>query len=460
MPSSFLGIEIGQRGLVAAQLGQDVTGHNIANASTPGYSVQRADFQTSDPLSPGGHEGGVKTGTIGTGVIARSIIRARDQFLDSQVRNGLSEQATQQAQRDALKEVEDAFGEPSDHGINSALGKLFQNFGELVNNPEDLGVRATVVQSANALARTFQGVQDRLAGVGQQVASRISSGVDTVNAYGKQIAALNVTIRQATSQNVNANDLMDRRDFLLDKLAGLANVSVINRSDGTVNVSVGASDLVQGADSFGLSVSGPNGLAARGDVSGGDLGGLLQAQADLNGYRGDLDNLAASLITTVNAQHRAGAGLDGSSGTDFFTGTTAAAIAVNPALVAQPEKLAAAAAPAGGGAPPPGDASNADAISSLQNAPVANLGGKSLPEFFQERVSSLGGLSAAAKTAVASAGANLDQLTQQRDSVTGVSTDAEMVNMLKFQRAYEASARVVKTMDEMLGTLINGLFAN
>lgn len=308
MPSSFLGIEIGQRGLAAAQLGQDVTGHNIANASTPGYSVQRADFQTSDPLSPGGHEGGVKTGTIGTGVIARSIIRARDQFLDSQVRNGLSEQATQQAQRDALKEVEDAFGEPSDHGINSALGKLFQNFGELVNNPEDLGVRATVVQSANALARTFQGVQDRLAGVGQQVASRISSGVDTVNAYGKQIAALNVTIRQATSQNVNANDLMDRRDFLLDKLAGLANVSVINRSDGTVNVSVGASDLVQGADSFGLSVSGPNGLAARGDVSGGDLGGLLQAQADLNGYRGDLDNLAASLITTVNAQHRAGPG--------------------------------------------------------------------------------------------------------------------------------------------------------
>lgn len=460
MPSTFFGIEIGQRGLAAAQLGQDVTGHNIANAGTPGYTVQRADFQTSDPFTPGGSEGGVKTGQIGTGVIARSISRARDQFLDSQVRNGVSEKATQQAQRDALKEVEDAFGEPSDHGLNNALGKLFQNFGELVNNPEDLGVRATVVQSANALARTFQGVQNRLAGVGAQVASRVSSDVDTVNAYGQQIADLNVTIRQATGQNQNANDLMDRRDFLLDKLAGLTNVSVLDRPDGTVNVSIGTSDLVRGTDAFSLSLGGPDGLTARGDVSGGDLGGLLQAQTDLTGYQGDLDNLASSLIATVNAQHRAGAGLDGSTGTNFFTGTNAATIAVNPALVAQPEKLAAAAAPAGGGAPPPGDASNADAISSLQNAPVAALGGKAIPQFFQERVSNLGGLSAAAKTAVASAGANLDQLTQQRDSVTGVSTDAEMVNMLKFQRAYEASARVVKTMDEMLGTLINGLFAN
>lgn len=459
MGSTFSGISIGLSGLAAAQLGQDVTGHNIANAGTPGYSVQQADLQAMDPYTTADMSTQLHGGMLGTGVSVRAITRSRDQFLDQQVRYGLSDVGTQTSQKEALQKMESAFGEPSDHGLNANLGKLFQNFNELVNNPEDQGVRASVIQGGDALARVFQGVQDRLQGVGASLVSKQNAALDTLNSYGRQIAAINITIQQSGAGKQTANDLLDRRDLLLDKVASLANISIVNNSDGTINVAVGTSDLVTGVDSHQLALTGPNSLMGRGDLTGGEMGGVVKAQADLVGYQSDLDNLAQSLITTVNAVHQNGAGLDGSTGLAFFTGTDAATIAVNPALVASPAKLAAAAVPASG-LPPPGDASNATLLGALQNAPVATIGGATLQGFFQTRVSNLAGQTSASTTQADSSTANLNQLSNQRDGVTGVSTDTELANMLKYQRAYEASARVVKTMDEMIGTLITGLFGN
>jgi flagellar hook-associated protein 1 FlgK len=296
--------------------------------------------------------------------------------------------------------------------------------------------------------------------------------MQSINDYGAQIAQLNVTISQATAQNQQANDLMDRRDVLIDKLSALANVSVVNKSDGTVNVAIGTSDLVVGTDHFTLTQSG---MAARGDLQSGELSGVLQAKSAVNGYLTDLDNLASATIQQVNAVHAGGvgadgitypggAGLDGSTGVAFFTGTDAQTIGVNAVLVANPQKLAAAAIPAppaaAGAAPPPGDASNANTLAAIENTFLTSgpLNGQTLGGFYQNVVSNAGAKSASAKTASDSAQANLTQLTQQRSSVSGVSTDTEMVNMMKYQRAYEASARVVTTMDSMLNTLINGLF--
>ena len=462
MPGTFFGLQIGASGLAAAQLGQDVVGHNIANAATPGYSVQTANFTASDPYTPPDQFSGGQVGMIGTGVVVGSITRSRDQFLDQQVRSANSQQSNESTQSNALTQMEDAFGEPSATGLNASLGTLFQSFNNLVNNPEDTGVRTTVVQSADALSRVFQNVNNSLSSIGDQLTAKQTDDMSSLNSYGQQIANLNATIRDSATSSQNANDLLDQRDVLLDKVSALANVTISTNKDGSVNVAVGSSQLVQGTDAFQLSLTGTDSLTARGDLTSGELGGLAQAQTDLTHYQSDLNNLASTVISTVNSVHENGAGLDGTTGLAFFTGTDASNIAVNQTLVTDPDKLAAAAVPAGGGIPAPGDASNATLLGALENTKVATgpLAGTTLQGFYQGSISNMAGQAASATTAQTTASSNLNQLTQQRDSVTGVSTDNEMVNMMKYQSAYEASAKVVNTMDSMLNTLINDLFSN
>ena len=465
MPGTFFGIEIGRTGLAAAQIGQDVTGHNIANAGTPGYSVQSLDQVAADPFATVDLTTLPQPGSLGTGVLPTGIQRARNQFLDNQVRDASATLQFQTSQSDALKQVDDAFGEPSDTGLNAALNGFFNSFQDLANNPEDLGIRATTIQKGDALARVFQGVQSRLTSVANSLSGQVSTDVQSLNDAAGQIAALNVTIKQEKALGQSPNDLLDRRDVLLDQISGLANVSVQQNTDSTVNVSVGGVNLVLGTDANPVTLSS---LTAQGDLKNGQLAGLAQAQTQVASYQGQLNTLAASLVSQTNAVHQSGAGLDGTTGLAFFSATAgqeANTIAVNPTLVAHPEELAAAAVPTSSASPipPPGDASNAVLLAGLKDKTVTTLGdplrGKTLQSFYQQTVSDAGGRAASAKTAAASAQANDTQVTQQRSSVTGVSTDDEMINMMKYQRAYQASARVVQTMDDMVGTLINNLFS-
>ena len=453
MPSTFFGIEIGARGLSAAQVGQDTVGHNIANANTPGYSAQSVNQLTSDPLAAQAGYNGIVSGQIGTGVSAASITRARDQFLDTQARGGLSDQGLNGSQNTALTQLEQALNEPSDNGINHALGVFFQNFNQLANSPEDQGVRATVIQGGQALANVFHTVQGSLDTQSQSLTSKVSADIKSLNDYATQIAALNVSIRQATAQNQTPNDLLDRRDLLIDKVASLANISVVPKTDGTVSISVGSSHLVIGTDAYSVTL---NGLNAQGDLKSGELAGLAKSQTELASTQSHLDTLAGALTTQVNNAHQQGVGLDGSTGLAFFTGTDARTIGINQTLDADPSKLAAGASAA------PGDATVAAQLAGLesQTLPTGPLAGTSLTGFYQNSVTSVGSAAAAAKSAAATSTLNAAQLTQQRDAVSGVSTDNETINLLKYQRAYEASARVVKTMDQMLGDLLNGLFAN
>ena len=457
MPGTFFGLEIGARALSASQIGQDVTGHNIANADTTGYSVQTANMQTTDPFSPAA-SGSTQVGTIGTGVNAQSITRASDEFLNVQIRSNTSQQTMQQSQYDNLHQVEGAFGEPSDTGIDNSVNSFFQSFTSLESNPEDTGVRATILQKASAMTQVIQQTQASLGVISDQITGKQTADLSALNSYGSQIAALNVTIRQATSQKLSANDLLDQRDVLIDKASKLANVTVSNRTDGTVNITIGSTSLVNGVDSYPVSTTGPNSLTSRGDLTGGELAGLDQSQTLVAGYRSNLDTVASTMITAVNQVHEGGAGLDGTTNTPFFTGTDASTIAVNPVLMSAPEKLAAAALPTPPATtPPPGDSQNATLLAGVQDQNL--IGGKTISGFYEERIADLGSRAAAANTAATSSGSSLTQLSQQKASETGVSTDNEMINMLKYQRGYEAAAKVVKTMDDMLGTLMTDLFS-
>ena len=464
MPGTFFGLNVAYTGLAAAQIGQDVTGQNIANAGTDGYSVQSAQQAANDPFTPSDGTSFPIPGSLGTGVGITRITRARDQYLDTQVRGASSDSSSQAAQSSALQQVDNAFGEPSDTGLNAALSGFFNAFHDLSNTPEDLGVRATTIAKGDALARQFRSVSQSLTAIKTSVDTQAADDVTTINDYGKQIAALNVTIKQQTVQGQQPNDLLDRRDVLLDHLAALTNVSVQPNSDGTVNVQIGGTGLVLGADASTVTQAG---LTASGDLKSGALAGLVQAQTQVASYQSKLDALVSSTVTQVNAIHSTGYALDGTTtGQNFFSagGTTAATIGVDPTLEANPQLLAAASAPV----PPattasPGDASNAEKLAALKDATDTKAGeatfGTTLQGYYQATVSDAGGRAASALSATTTASATLTQLTQQRASVTGVSTDAEMVNMMKYQRAYQASAKVVQTMDDMIGTLINNLFS-
>ena len=462
MPRTFFGISIGQSGLAAAQIGEDVTGQNIANAGTAGYSVQTLDQTASDPYTPADRNTQLTPGLIGSGVSVSSIQRASDQFLDTQVRDANSNLSGQTAQSNALKQVDDTFGEPSDTGLNAALTSFFSAFQDVANTPENTGVRAAAVQQGAALSQTFQTVSSGLASVASSLSGQSASAVQTINTDSAQIAALNLSIKASTRNGQSPNDLVDQRGVLLDSLSGLANITVQSNSDGSVNVAVGTTALVQGNDSFTASLS----SLTAGGLSGGTLGGLQTATAKVTGFQSQLNATAASVVSQVNAAQASGLDLNGNAGTPFFTataGSEAGTIAVSADLQANPSHLAAASVPAPPSTFGAGDGSNAQTIAGLLTKTVTSgadpLAGQSLQSYYQETVSTAGSQAATALAGVGTAQAGYTQLSNSRSSETGVSTDAELTNMMKYQRAYQASAQYIQTADGLLGTLMTNLFS-
>lgn len=462
MPGTFFGISIGQSGLAAAQIGEDITGQNIANAGTAGYSVQSLDQTASDPYTPADLNTQLTPGLIGTGVSIRSIQRASDQFLDTQVRDANSNLQGQTAQSNALKQVDSTFGEPSSTGLNAALTSFFSAFQDVANSPENSGVRAAVVQQGIALSRTFQTVASGLASVASSVSGQSASAVQAINTDSAQIAALNLSIKASTRNGQSPNDLLDQRGLLLDKVSGLANITVQNNSDGTVNVAVGSTALVLGRESFAASLP----SLTAGGLSGGTLGGLQVASTQVAALQSQLHATAASVVSQVNAAQANGLDLNGNAGTPFFTataGSEAGTIAVSAGLQANPNHLAAASVPTPPATFGAGDGSNAQAIAGLLTKTVTSatdpLTGQSLQSYYQGTVSTAGGQASAALAGAGTAQAAHTQLANSRASETGVSTDTELANLLKYQRAYQASARVITTADDLLGTLINNLFS-
>ena len=464
MPGTFFAINIGQSGLNAAQIGQEVTGQNIANANTPGYSVQSVDQTAEDPYTLADRNTQIVPGLLGSGVAVSRIQRASDQFLDTQVRDTNSSLQSQTAQSNALKQVGSAFGEPSDTGLNAALTSFFNSFQDVANAPENLGVRSAAVQQGAALAGAFHTVQAGLTSIAASVSGQAAAGIGTLNSDSAQIAALNLSIKSSTRSGQSPNDLLDKRGVLLDQLSGLANISVQNNPDGTVNVSVGSTALVLGTDSFSASLSG---LTASGGLTSGELSGLSQAQTQIAAYQSQLNSAAASVASQVNAAQAGGLDLNGNAGTPFFTvtaGNEAATLAVNPDLEAHPDHLAAASVPTPPATFGAGDGSNAQAVAGLLTKTVTTAGdplsGQSIQSYYHSTVSDAGSRTASALSSAGTTQASYTQLSNQRSSETGVSTDAELTNLLKYQRAYQASARVITTADDLIGTIINNLFSS
>src|SRR3954469_1515058 len=436
--STFNGLNIALRGLTAQQRALDVTSHNIANVDTPGYSRQEAVFAASPVLDVGA--GALQQGQgaqLGQGVDILSYRRLRDDFLDLQWRaqNMSGGQAEVGAQR--LSQVQTTLGSGTSSDLGALLDKFWSAWQTQAANPQSDAAKANVAGTAQNAAAGFQRLDGDFATLGAQATAQVTGLLGAqgpIQPIADELAKLNKSINQAQVAGISPNDLLDRRDLLLDQLSRYGQVSVVpdpaldaagNQAfPGMVQVSFGgaATPLVSQA-----TVTMPT-TATLSATPGGILGGLQDVAAKVAGYRATLNGLAGSLIGSVN----------GLSSSAIFSGTGAS----NIASVASAATVSAG---AGGGAA--GDNSVALAIAGLRSGAV-DAGYAGL-------VQTIGADTATATTNQETTDRVLGSLTEQRQSVAGVSMDEEMANMVRFQRGYQAAARALTTMDEMLDTLIN-----
>lgn len=460
MYGTFTGINSALRGLEAEQTAMDVTSHNIANASTPGYSRQSADLQTTDPLvDPSMLPAGA--GQLGTGVQVASIQRAHDDFVQQQVIYQNQAQQQQQKLSDTLSQISQVFNDPTSQGFSNLLSSYFTSWQELANNPSDNPTRAALVSQGAALAAGFNNTSSALHALQGNEDAQIAPLVTQINTISQQIARLNQQITAVGVTGQTPNDLFDKRDVLLGQLSQIANIQYTVANTGSVNVAlVGAGMLVQGASANQLATmpdaarSQTTDIVFQGTstpltVAGGQLGGAITARDVTIANRiSALDSLATNVIAAVNYYQTKGYGSNGATGITFFTGTSAASMAVDPRIQADLANIAAGASPNS-----PADGSQALAIAQLQENPPPG-GTVTLQAQYQNIISQLGVDAKQAQDSVKTGDLVLQNLNSQQSSVSAVSLNEEAANLVQYQNAYQAAARVIAIMNQTISDMI------
>jgi flagellar hook-associated protein 1 FlgK len=453
MGSSFGGINTALTSLYAQRRALDVTGQNIANANTEGYSRQRVDMQSQvGSMSAAMY---ARTDGLGTGVSVSGVQRIRDEYLENRGRSEHAKSTYLAAQTSAYTAIEDVFAEPGDTALAAQFQDMWGGWNDVANNPHLAATRSTLIQQSSTVADGLNSAYASLAGQWEQNRTQLSAYVEEVNVAAASIAQLNDSIVKARASGLSVNELEDRRDLQAMKLAQLAGATAAKRENGAMDVFVGNSTLVSEFTTRNLEVSGaarlqdqsvdPMTLRWADTGTAVQAGGTMGAMADtlttiIPAISDALDAVAANLSDTVNALHRGGYSADGSTGLDFFSGTTAATIRV---AVTDPAQVAVSAAP--------GTLDNAvaDAIADVGSAPTGP------DRQYQGMIGQLG-VAAQAAGRRAEIQANVtEQVDRSREAQAGVNLDEEMTNLLTYQRGYEAASRVLTTIDSMLDQLIN-----
>ena len=322
--STFVGIQTSLRGLLAQQRALDVTSHNIANASTVGYTRQEVNLAATQPLNV--NAGGMANGgMLGTGVDVQSYRRVRDQFLDLQYRAQNMQLGDQTARSDALQNVELSFAEPGDSGIQNALDEFFGSWSDLSNSASSGAAKQAVIDKSRTLAQQINDLQGNLASARQAAADEYTQTAGAggqINQMANDLSATLNAIRSAEMTGAQPNDLYDRRDLLLDQLSTMGQVSMTPSAGGSFDVSLGGVTIVDADDTTGMA-SVPAGAFPLSYTTspGGKLGALLDLQSStgpIASFQTDLASVAQSLATSVNSIYNA------ATGTDFFTFGTGA----------------------------------------------------------------------------------------------------------------------------------------
>lgn len=516
MRSTFHTLEVGKRGVLAQQTALATTGHNVTNANTPGYSRQVAKLTEARPIEYPGMTRSTNPNQIGMGVEVTSINRIRDFLLDIEYRNQNSELSTWNVKQEALSNIEGIFNEPSDNSIASSISEFWTAWQQLSKSPSstDLSARTVVQQKALALTETFNHIASQLDTLSSNLTQRIDVRIGEANKAITQISDLTKTIKHVEALGDNANDLRDQRDLLMDQLSGFGNVQVTETND-IYQVTFGNVMVVNDTQPPVMFTLANTASLTKGEIAGyieardvhtqayidqmnvmantlatGKIevtlpaGSILPTGVTIAGAQMDPSNPRMLLQDTkyvvagLNGLHKLGYTLQepATAGKDFFvtdTGggiITAANIRVNPDIVASLANIAASmrteSVTVNGVTTEKvlqGNGSMALLIASLaegkfdyssQAGAITDKG--TFGGYLQSVIAQLGTDSDDAARMVQNGTLLSDHADNLRQSVSSVSLDEEMSDMIKFQHAYSASSRVITTIDEMLDKLING----
>ncbi len=458
MPSPFQGIDIASSALRAFQQALDVTGNNITNVNTPGYTREAVNFNQVVPTS---FYSLSTLKALGQGVGVSSVNRIQDAFLAARQLTSSSDLGSATSYAGNLKQVESVVNETTGAGISNALDTFFNAWSALAANPNQQSLLTQVQQAGQTLADKVRGAYSDLANLGAQQTSNATAVVQSINKDTQTIADLNAKIRSAVAAGEQPNQLLDQRDQALQDLSSQININTVQMSDGSLAVYSSQFTLVDSGGSHSYptnfdpatsTVSDANGTYS---VRSGQLAGLFQAMNATAGYQSQLDTLANTLRTQVNALSKSGTNALGNTGVNFFNDSTPPAPQTGASdFDLDPAVKASALAISAGTTGNPGDGSLALSLSNLRNSTIAGLGNQTMSDYFTSVIGKIGTDSSFAQSALTTKTAVATQITNQIQSVSGVSLDDEMANMLRFQRSYEAAARALSVCDQTTQDLL------
>ena len=441
---------MGGQSLSVQQEATALAGQNMANVNNPAYADEQLVVQEASPLE-------TSAGEEGTGVEAVSITSMRDALLDAQIAAEGSVTGSLTSQQSALQDAEAYLNEElsstssssttSPDGLTADLSSFFSSLQTLSTNPSNISDRQAVIQSAQQLTEQFNEVSSGLNTVNNDLNSSIQSGVTSANQDLSQIASLNQQIMEAQNSGGTADQLVDEREKTIEDLAGYVNLTTSAQSDGAVNVSIGGVTMVSGdttPDSLEAVIN-SNGQASvqaqkagafTDPLTGGSIEGSLTTQTGaLAALQSSINTLASQLINQVNNVYPGG----------FFSGSDAGSIGVSDT---DPSDFQA------GTTGKPGDNGVVLAMLNVADEALPALNNQTLSQYYSQAVGSFGSSLQSVNEQLSNSTSVAQMLATQRDSASGVDTDTEMTNLLQFQKAYEASAELVTTVNEMLETVV------
>jgi flagellar hook-associated protein 1 FlgK len=458
MGSLSASLNIAVQSLLSEQGAIETTTNNIANVNTPGYSRQRPNLEETHPVQFGSI-------TLGTGVKLADVSSLRDSILDLRVNQETQQQGQLDASISGGQQIQTLFNETSGTGLQAPLTAFFSSFSRLSANPSDLNVRQGVITSAQNLASAFNQASDNLTTQQRNVDLSVSQSVSQINALTSQIAAVNIQVASSSAVGQNPGPFIDQRQQLINKLSNLVDVSQIDAGNGslTLTTSSGAPLVVAGQSfqlitqpdpSTGLQHVFSQGTDITSRITSGQLAGQLQIRdQEIPSTRSSLDTLASNLATSVNTQSQAGFDLNGAAGGNIFSpppvGGVGAASSITAAIT-DPTKIAASGGPAPGS---PGDNTNANALLALQNQNI--VAGETPLNYYSGLVFKVGNDVSTAQINQQSGSLVLQQIQNLQGGVSGVDINEEAANLIRFQNAYQASAKIASTIDSLMQTAIN-----
>jgi len=437
--------------LLTDQAALQTTSNNIANVNTPGYSRQRPIMVEADPVVFGSL-------TFGNGVVLQKVESLRDAILELRLHGETQQQSRLDAVVSAMRQVEPMFS-GSSGDIGDQLSKFFNSIQELSTDPSSPARRQGVLTAANNLANAFRTVSGNLQQQRNNLDLSVSQAAQQVNVVTKQIAKLNGQITMMQNLHQDTSSFEDQRTVLIRQLSGLIDVSVIRSDNGLTLTTVSGTALVAGDRNFDIGtqmdVSGvlhifSQGADITGTLGGGELAGLLAVRDQkIPGLLADLDTLAAGLANALNTAHRSGFDLNGSGGGDLFVPPSAGpgAAASFAVAISDPSRLAASSDGS------PGSNGNLAALAAVSDQPV--VAGQTPRDIYANLVFQVGNEVSNGLAELNASTLILQQLQDQRGSISGVSLDEEAAHMIEYQHAFAAAARVVTTVSDMLDVAVN-----